>query len=504
MPMTRRQFLSRSAAAAATLSLAPRLSWIPGTGVSYAAGPGDAIVVFVQLYGGNDGINTVYPISGAQRTQYEAVRPTLQLPKTNPGMQPWIDAGLGPSTVNDIGGNANGSGYALHPAMGALRQIYAASPNHLAVVPGVHYPFADHSHFRSMAIWWTLDPLGSGNLGWFGKYLNANPATFPPTQVSGVTIGEGVNPLFVPSQTSIFAFDGLWSLQFPADDDVARKQAAFQQIYTQSGGLIGSLPELGKIGQTGAVSIDRLQDYYRPGSGLANAGKVEALLLDADGDYDRDNDLVYASPLNDPRLDGLGLARDLRHVAATIRANVGARFFHVSTGGFDTHSNQERDFWHSSLLWELSESLAAFYQDMRQGVSLPAGYAGYLTGAPGPRVVVVTFSEFGRTIHQNSTNPQEAGTDHATSAPLFVLGEGVVGGQYGAYPDLGDPADDGDSDLKMTSDFRDVFGTILARWLGVPLSDLGPGPGKLLPDTPTADDQGRDYTVFTPIDFLAP
>ena len=59
MPITRRQFLKRSALSAAALSVGPRFRWIPGTSVSYAAGPSDAIVVFVRQYGGNDGINTV-------------------------------------------------------------------------------------------------------------------------------------------------------------------------------------------------------------------------------------------------------------------------------------------------------------------------------------------------------------------------------------------------------------------------------------------------------------
>jgi uncharacterized protein (DUF1501 family) len=195
-------------------------------------------------------------------------------------------------------------------------------------------------------------------------------------------------------------------------------------------------------------------------------------------------------------------------VAATIRANVGARFFHVSIGGFDTHSNQDNDdFWHSGLLYELSASVAAFYEEMKQSVALPAGYdaSAYLTGSVSSKVLIVFFSEFGRTIRQNSTNPAIAGTDHATSAPMIVLGDAVVGGQYGDYPQLADPADGPNGyDLKMTYDFRDVFGTILARWLNVPVGTIGPGSGKIFTDTPVPDDNGHSYTTFTPIDFLAP
>src|SRR5882724_4565340 len=101
MAITRRQFLKRGAASAAVMTtFGPHLRWLPGTGVSYASGPSDAIVVFVQLYGGNDGINTVYPVSGTQRTKYEEFRPTLKLPKTNGEAAARVTAGgPGSSTV---------------------------------------------------------------------------------------------------------------------------------------------------------------------------------------------------------------------------------------------------------------------------------------------------------------------------------------------------------------------------------------------------------------------
>src|SRR5206468_2048529 len=135
MAITRRQFLKRSAAWAAALSLAPRFRWLPGTSVSYASGPSDAIVVLVRQYGGNDGINTVYPISDPhnpplpgesnQKKKYDEFRPTLGLPSTNAGCLARVNAGApGSSTVLSIGPNSDGSTYALHPAMGALHGLY--------------------------------------------------------------------------------------------------------------------------------------------------------------------------------------------------------------------------------------------------------------------------------------------------------------------------------------------------------------------------------------------
>jgi uncharacterized protein (DUF1501 family) len=499
MAITRRQFLARGAATAAGLTLGSRLRWLPGTNVAWAAGPGDATVVFVQLYGGNDGLNTVYPLSGPQRALYEDFRPTLKLPATTPELAPWAGGDFGASDVLSVGANANGSTYALHPAMGALHDLW--QQGRVAIVPGVHYPFADHSHFRSEAIWYAADPLGTGGVGWFGRYLDH--AGFLPTDVPGIMLGDVLNPSFTPTQTSLFAFGRLSELRFPADGETLLKQTTFQSLYDASDDRDPLLtPELVKIGQTGVATVTRIQDYYRVGSGLGNAGKVEALLLDAEGSYDADNPLVYPSPLNEAPAVGLRLARDLKHVAATIRADVGARFFHCAIGGFDSHASQERGLFHSYLLREVSEAIAAFHAEMAQSPSLPPGYGGYRTGSLADRVLVITFSEFGRTIRQNAYNAGSAGTDHATSAPLFVVGGTVVGGQHGAYPDLGDPGAENDDDLRMTHDLRDVFGTVLTRWLNVPAADVGPGPGKLLAATPDVDADGNSYTTFTPLGFL--
>ncbi len=502
--LTRRQFLKRSLAGAAGVAAAPYLNWMPGTNVGWAAGPGNAIVVFIQLNGGNDGVNTVYPLTGTQRNFYEQFRPTLQLPATAGGLQPWQDAGLPLSSPLSIGTNDDGSEYALHPAMVSLHGLY--QQGRVAVMSGVHYPFANRSHFRSEAIWYTADPLGTSSLGWFGKYLDY--AGFLPTDVPAVMLGSQLNPMFTPTSTSLLAFRRLSELDFPAEGESTLKKDKFRQLYQQSG-LRDPLatPEVVKIGDTGAATVDTIQQYYLPGKGLANAAKVEALMLDASGKYRRNNSLVYSSPLNpehNPAVSGLRLVRDLRHVAATIRADVGARFFHVQTGGFDTHSSQEQGLFHSALLYQVSEAIAAFYSEMDQTVSLPAGYSGYLTGNLANQVLIVTFSEFGRTIRQNAVSASSAGTDHGTSAPLFVAGGTVTGGQYGAYPQLDNPGAANEDDLRMTYDFRDVWGTILERWLNVAPSAIGPGPTTILPATSQVDENGRSYTSFTPIDFLAP
>lgn len=502
MTMTRRQFLTRSAAGTAGAMFGPALVQLAGTRVAYAAVPGDRIVVFVQLYGGNDGLNTVYPLTGTQRSLYEQYRPTLKLPATTAGLSPWQTSGAPVSDILSVGQNEDGQDYALHPALWRLHQTWLDGD--LAIINGVHYPFADHSHFRSEDIWYTADPLGDTGNGWFGRYLDQ--AGYGATDVPAVIMGNQLNPLFTPTGTSLFAFKHLAQIQFPAEGSKAAKQALIRQMYQQSGAADpAAWPELAKIGNTGVATLDASQLYYVPGSGLVQAGKVEALLLDSQGRYRRRNDLAYPSPLNesdDGYLTGLELARDLRHVAATIRADVGARFFHVAVGGFDTHSSQEQGLFHSNLLYEVGASVAAFYQEMKQEAALPGGYTGYQTGDLSDRVLVVTISEFGRTIRQNSYNAGAAGTDHGTSSCQFAIGAAVAGGQHGLYPQLADPGSENEDDLRMTYDFRDFYGTMLNRWLEIPVSALGPGPGKLFPATPYTDADGSSYTAFTPIDYL--
>jgi uncharacterized protein (DUF1501 family) len=121
MAITRRQFLKRSATATAALALGPHLRRLPGTGVAYAAGPGDAIVVLVQLYGGNDGLNTVYPVTGFQRTKYEEFRPTLKLPKIDAEMAPGDRASAPRACCRRR--QPERRHLRPHPAMGALQAL---------------------------------------------------------------------------------------------------------------------------------------------------------------------------------------------------------------------------------------------------------------------------------------------------------------------------------------------------------------------------------------------
>jgi len=138
----------------------------------------------------------------------------------------------------------------------------------------------------------------------------------------------------------------------------------------------------------------------------------------------------------------------LRTIAQLIRADLSIRIFYTELGGnepggFDTHAGQALN--HGALLEQLSESIAAFVTDLKSDKSLD-------------RMLLMTFSEFGRTVLENGRR----GTDHGAAQPLFVAGGKVRGGLVGKHPALDDLEGNGQ---RSHTDFRRVYATILDRWL---------------------------------------
>jgi uncharacterized protein (DUF1501 family) len=151
----------------------------------------------------------------------------------------------------------------------------------------------------------------------------------------------------------------------------------------------------------------------------------------------------------------LSLAQSLLNVAHLIRADLGIRIFLVELGGpppggFDNHANQAGN--HAVVLRELSDSVAAFCDDMVQDQLLD-------------RVLLMTYSEFGRTLTENGRH----GTGHGAAAPVFLAGGKVKPGLIGAHPSLADLDNDAP---KPHTDFRALYATVLDRWLGIPAEPI--------------------------------
>jgi uncharacterized protein (DUF1501 family) len=308
----------------------------------------------------------------------------------------------------------------MHPALAAFRPLWQAGK--LAVVEGVGYPNPNLSHFVAMDIWQTLDLNGQGASGWLGKY------------VSGLVDQDGhpFQSLAVGSSlpTALRALN--------ADVPVVSDPKSYRL-----------LPDPAAAKQTSAADA-RVQTLLKLYNTYPRSAPYAAL-LDAtaqtavQGSQSLDNAAARYTPA--VQYPNTNFARGLQVLAEVIAQGLGLRVGYVTIGGFDTHAGQAKT--HETLMTDLSEGLAAFYADLQAHNAAD-------------NVVVMTWSEFGRRVHENGN----AGTDHGTAAPLFVLGNAVQGGIFGEPPDLNRL--DNAGNLNFTVDFRSVYATVLDRWLGAP------------------------------------
>lgn len=295
----------------------------------------------------------------------------------------------------------------LHPDMTGLKKLF--DKGLLNVIGGVGYPNPDRSHFRSMDIWHTacLNPEQCRN-GWLGRAsagLNSGqhlPAALnlddAPLPLALIAEGQAV-----PSIRGIDAF--------------SLAQGAEEIEHAVAGTRPGASEDLLYVQRT-AISA------------CASARRLERVAHDG-------------GPA--PAYPSYGLADRLRQMARLIGAEFGARIYYTSLGGFDTHAKQA--LAHGPLLRELADSVAAFYDDLEH-----RGLA--------DRVLLMTFSEFGRRVKENGSQ----GTDHGSGAPMFVAGPGCRPGIAGTRPDL---ANLEDGDVRYGLDFRQVYASVLDDWLGV-------------------------------------
>ena len=367
-----------------------------------------------QVTTGNDGINTLVPFGD---DAYYKARPKIALPAKDI------------LRISDYAG--------LHPKLSGLRSLYGEGC--LGMVQGVGYPNPNRSHFRSTEIWQTASESEQIlSEGWLGRYFDnccqgADPATV------GVAIGGQTPQAFASKTPKGVAFSN--PEQFRYMKEAANDPAAADQFMRQINQPPAS--EHSSLSENAGGSIGML-----PGPADMDGSTVEFLqrtALDAQMSSDRILEITRKtkSTVNYPSSQ---LGNSLNLVSRLIAGGLPSRVYYVSQGGFDTHANQVPA--HDRLMGDLDAALSAFVADLKAQGNLG-------------RVLVLSFSEFGRRVAENAS----AGTDHGAAAPLFVLGGGVKPGLYGAYPSLTDLHD---GDLKFSTDFRSVYATALERWLGVP------------------------------------
>lgn len=307
----------------------------------------------------------------------------------------------------------------LNPGMKAAAQLFEYGQ--LAIVQGVGYPNPNRSHFESMAIWQhaNVDESQHDSIGWLGRACDG-------TRQAGSSIPDSI---YLGSEAVPVALRGRRAnaVGFENESDLA---------------LYGTVPDLG--GNSSAED-DISAFVERTVDNSFQAAKRFAESKDA-----AKGTAVYPET---------SLARKLKLMSRLIKLGGGTRIFYASQSGYDTHSSQL--YTHRQLLSEFSGALGAFLTDLKDSKL-------------DDRVVVMAFSEFGRRVDENGS----AGTDHGAAGPVFVAGSSVKGAILGDHPSLSDLDE---NDLKMSIDFRRVYGTLLTNWLGVDGKPVLPGNYEPLP-----------------------
>src|SRR5881396_2825404 len=315
--------------------------------------------------------------------------------------------------------------FGLHPQLAALKPLWDSKT--LAAVHAIGSPDATRSHFDAQ------DYLESGTPGvkatpdgWLNRYCQ-HDREHEDTPFRAVAFGPQLPRILAGSAPSL-AIDDLQAFGLRAPQPAARDRLtrAFEGLY--AGSATGLLSTSSREAFDAVQMLKRLDPgQYQPAHGA---------------DYPRGR-----------------FGKAMMQIAQLIKADVGLQLAFADVTGWDTHVNQgATEGQLAGRLSELGEALAAFIRDLGERMH---------------DVVVLTMSEFGRTVRENGNS----GTDHGHATAMLVMGGPVNGGRMlGRWPGL-DPADRFEGrDVAVTTDFRDLFAEVLARHLGAKdLAAIFPG-----------------------------
>lgn len=372
----------------------------------------DPVVVSILLTGGPDGLSVVPPYTN---DDYYKNRKVLAIQ---------------PKDVLKLNDH-----FGLHPKLTGFKSLY--DEGRMAVYLGAGYPNFNLSHFSGRNIWEAgAEGVGdipkSGATGWLGRFVDhACAGNSDPTL--NVAVGAGNLPLVIRGKDHLgIGFTSPDSFKFLGD-----RSEKGREVY----GRLNQLPaEMKEMKEN--LSADDLQFLTRTAVNANDASSKLGELAEK-----------YQTPVAYPDTD-FGVS--VKTIAGFINGGLSARAYYAAQGiavfgGYDTHADQSRRL--SQLLDELSQTMTAFYKDLDRCGN-------------GKRVLTFTYSEFGRRVSENFSG----GTDHGLAQPMFLFGSGVKPGVHGTMPSLTDLDERGN--LKMTTDFRSVYASILEKWLKVPAAKV--------------------------------
>lgn len=334
----------------------------------------DNIVVIVQLFGGNDGMNTITPYEWDM--YYKQFRPSLHIP------------------LNMVTPISKENGMAMHPSLtkgvkGGMLGLF--KDGKLGVLNGLGYKNPDFSHFRSTDIWLsgivpasTSQPLPTG---WLGRYFDAYAQGIKPESPYCIQVGKTPSLMFLGET-------GEKSIVLESAED----------MYYQGQQVEGN-----------KIDIEASENFLKEFTYVNNVGMEVS-------EYSKVIKKAFDAGKNTETYTENPLSQQLKLVARLIDGGLKTKVYFVEQTGYDTHANQGGvDGTHGRLLQELSEAISSFQSDVEK-----LGHD--------KKVVGITASEFGRRPFENGS----AGTDHGTSSIMFSFGTGVrgeiIGEYFGYYP----------------------------------------------------------------------
>ncbi len=426
--MNRRKFIRNigmASAGSVMLSGMPVRLLAANSNLKMAAANGNNnVLIFVQLHGGNDALNTLIPVN--QYDTYYNYRPNIAIPEN--GERKFINVDNTLTQEDQVG---------LHPDMIGFKQLY--DQGKAAIVQNVGYPEMNMSHFRGRDIvMMGGEATTDYSSGWMGRFLNhaypGYPDVYPSDDMPdpiGIEMGNLMSIAFhreagIPMGINIHNPDQFYDL-------ITTVGVEPPILYPDShaGDELRYLMELEKKANQYA---GRLKEAYDLGSNSSTVEYPEAYPLSAPEPF-----------LNNP------LSGQLRLIARLLKGGLKTRIFLCRIAGFDTHGEQVEIYdstlgTHAALLYHLSSAIKAFQDDLAD-MNIE------------DNVLTMTFTEFGRRVYSNASY----GTDHGSATPVFLFGKGLKGGILGTNPNLNDL---NNGNLKYTTDYRQVYTSVVQDWLG--------------------------------------
>jgi len=312
MPVSRRDFLLKTAGFVTVSAMAPKWSVAASKGFEAIAADvaaSNRTLVILELMGGNDGLNTVVPYADPKYPQYRS-RIGIPVASVIP-----LDSKLG-----------------LNPQMTGLKALWDA--RRLAVVENVGYPNSSLSHFASRDIWHTADPTLEEHRGWLGRWADATLAG-NGNPLSCTAISQSLPRTLLADNVQVPSFVNLATYSYQTDgaypQDRSNQVNAFVRESSQEYEIATDQDRVGQMGEDAITSSAILQTV---GTGYVAGGAYPA--------------------------GSLGAA--LLLIAQIIHAKVGARILYATYGGFDNHAAEDRD--HDGLVKTVSDGIKAFFDDL--------------------------------------------------------------------------------------------------------------------------------------------